>query len=281
MPAPQNTRVYSGVQGNRAGSFSAAPGFRRGGLGVNRGASVQQPRAPRIYAAPGEGLAQSSVAPARDPVAALAQRQWNRGTPPADGGQRRIWSRGGGGGDNSLADRIIRGGNGGARGAGADQWHHRDGNSGGTEDWRNRHGNGDWAGRNRGGSGGSGDHWNHDWDRGHHHRDWWRSRYTRFALFGGGYYYWNSGYWYPAYGYDPYFSTYTYDAPIYSYNDLQPGQVLADVQAELARRGYYDGPIDGVYGGQTQEALLRFQRDADLPESGIIDSETLDALGYR
>ena len=53
------------------------------------------------------------------------------------------------------------------------------------------------------------------WDRTHHDRAWWRSHYNRFAVFGGGYYYWNTGYWYPAYGYDPYFSTYSYDAPIY------------------------------------------------------------------
>ena len=70
---------------------------------------------------------------------------------------------------------------------------------------------------------------------------WWRSNYSRFALFGGGYYYWDSGYWYPAYGYDPYFSTYVYDAPIYGYNDLEPGQVIASVQAELQRRGYDPG----------------------------------------
>ncbi|MBA3272930.1 MAG: hypothetical protein H0T11_03535, partial [Chthoniobacterales bacterium] len=98
-----------------------------------------------------------------------------------------------------------------------------------------------------------GNRWNwhhHNWDRNHHHRDWWHRHYTRFVIFGGGYYYWNSGFWYPAYGYDPYFSTYTYDAPIYAYDDLSPEQVMANVQAELSRRGYYNGPIDGTYGPQ-------------------------------
>ena len=39
----------------------------------------------------------------------------------------------------------------------------------------------------------------------HHDRHWWRSHYnTTFVLFGGGYYYWDAGYWYPAYGYNPY-----------------------------------------------------------------------------
>ena len=32
---------------------------------------------------------------------------------------------------------------------------------------------------------------------------WYRSRYSRVELIGGGYYYFNNGYWYPAWGYDP------------------------------------------------------------------------------
>ena len=41
---------------------------------------------------------------------------------------------------------------------------------------------------------------------GDHNRNWWVARYphSRFVLFGGGYYYWWNGYWYPAYGYSPY-----------------------------------------------------------------------------
>ncbi len=114
-----------------------------------------------------------------------------------------------------------------------------------------------------------------------HDRNWWRNRYNRFALFGGGYYYLNSGYWYPAYGYDPYFTTYTYDAPIYGYNDQDPAQVMADVQAELARRGYYYGAIDGTYGPQTRAALLRYQRENGLAPTGTVDQPTLESLGYQ
>ncbi|HSH38753.1 MAG TPA: hypothetical protein VK993_08200, partial [Chthoniobacterales bacterium] len=68
-------------------------------------------------------------------------------------------------------------------------------------------------------------------------REWWRSRYSRFALFGGGYYYWDRGYWYPAYGYDPAYSTYRYDEPIYGYNYMEPRQVMVRVQRELRREG--------------------------------------------
>ena len=160
------------------------------------------------------------------------------------------------------------------------------GRNGGRGDWRNRTGRDPGSSGYNGGYTGGDQNWNHgdrNWnhDRNHHRRDWWRSRYNRFALFGGGYYYLNSGYWYPAYGYDPYFSTYSYDAPIYSYNDQDPGQVMSDVQAELARRGYYYGAIDGTYGPQTRAALLRYQRENGLATTGMVDQPTLESLGYQ
>ena len=121
----------------------------------------------------------------------------------------------------------------------------------------------------------------HDWDRRRRDRGWWRSHYNRFALFGGGYYYLNSGYWYPAYGYDPSFNDYAYDAPLYSYDDLGPGQVIANVQAELQRRGYDTGGVDGDYGPATREAILAFQNDNGLQPTGEIDQDTLAALGLQ
>jgi len=99
------------------------------------------------------------------------------------------------------------------------------------------------------------------------------------VLFGGGYYYWNSGFWYPAYGYDPYFNSYAYDAPIYGYNDLPPEQVMANVQAELSRLGYYHGAIDGTYGPQTRAALLSYQQAYGLPVTGMLDQATVESLG--
>ncbi|MEP6822089.1 MAG: peptidoglycan-binding domain-containing protein [Chthoniobacterales bacterium] len=120
-----------------------------------------------------------------------------------------------------------------------------------------------------------------DWDRSRRNRSWWRSHYSRFALFGGGYYYWNAGYWYPAYGYDPYFSSYVYDAPIYGYNDLEPGEVIARVQAELQRLGYDPGSVDGDFGPATREALVAYQQDNGLQATGEIDQDTLGALGLE
>ncbi len=115
----------------------------------------------------------------------------------------------------------------------------------------------------------------------HHDRDWWRSHYhnTTFVLFGGGYYYQNEGYWYPAFGYSPIYNNYSYSEPIYSYNDLAPGQVLENVQLALRDEGYYDGEIDGLVGPQTRAALAAFQRDNGLEETAAVDEPTLVTLG--
>ncbi|HEX4630407.1 MAG TPA: peptidoglycan-binding domain-containing protein [Chthoniobacterales bacterium] len=118
-----------------------------------------------------------------------------------------------------------------------------------------------------------------NFSRERHDRSWWRSRYNRIVLFGGGYYYWNDGYWYPAYGYDPYYSTYAYDEPIYGYNDLAPGQVIANVQTALAEQGYYRDAVDGLIGPNTRAALSAYQRDHGLPITAAIDGPTLQALG--
>jgi hypothetical protein len=116
-------------------------------------------------------------------------------------------------------------------------------------------------------------------DRHHHDRNWWRSRFSRFALFGGGYYYWDNNYWYPAYGYDPSYNSYSYNQPIYGYQDRDPGQVIASVQTELQRLGYYRYAVDGLMGPATRAAIARFQRDNGLSITEAIDWPTLQSLG--
>ncbi|HEV2841377.1 MAG TPA: peptidoglycan-binding domain-containing protein [Chthoniobacterales bacterium] len=115
--------------------------------------------------------------------------------------------------------------------------------------------------------------------RQHRHRDWWRSHYTRFALFGTGYYFWDGGYWYPAYGYDPAYNTYSYEEPIYGYGDLEPAQVIANVQTELQRLGYYRYAVDGQMGPMTRAAIADYQRDNGLAITSAIDEPTLESLG--
>ena len=100
--------------------------------------------------------------------------------------------------------------------------------------------------------------------RAHHDRDWWRRSNYRVVRYGGGYWYWNSGWWYPAYGYDPYYSHYVYDGPIFGYGYAAPGDVTAEVQRSLAQQGYYYGPIDGILGQGTHSAIQRYQIDHGL-----------------
>jgi Putative peptidoglycan binding domain len=111
-----------------------------------------------------------------------------------------------------------------------------------------------------------------------HDRGWWRSHCDRIVFVSGGWYYWNAGYWFPAWGYDPY-AYYAYDGPIYAYNGLTPDQVIVDVQLQLQRAGYYDGPIDGILGPMTQDAIAAFQADNGLAVTAAIDEPTLATLG--
>jgi hypothetical protein len=111
-----------------------------------------------------------------------------------------------------------------------------------------------------------------------HDRDWWRQHFPRIVLFGGGYYYWDIGYWYPAWGYDPSY-TYDNDGPIYAYGDLLPDQVISNVQIELQQEGYYAGPINGSLDQTTRAAIATYQRDRGLNISGTVDETTVEALG--
>jgi peptidoglycan hydrolase-like protein with peptidoglycan-binding domain len=47
----------------------------------------------------------------------------------------------------------------------------------------------------------------------------------------------------------------------------------------LADRGYFAGPIDGVWGPSSVDALKRFQREQNLVEDGKVGSLSLIALG--
>lgn len=111
-----------------------------------------------------------------------------------------------------------------------------------------------------------------------HNRDWWRSHYNRILFVDGGWWYWNSGYWFPAWGYDSY-SYYPYDGPIYGYSGVGPGQVVVSVQTQLSRDGYYTGPIDGVLGPMTRQAIAAYQADNGLAVTSTVDEPTVASLG--
>ena len=113
-----------------------------------------------------------------------------------------------------------------------------------------------------------------------HDQNYYRTRYSRVELISGGYYYFDAGYWYPAWGYNPSVSYYVYDGPIYAGSRAEPpDRVIADVQASLQAQGYYKGEVDGLLGPLTREALTGYQSDNGLYTTAAIDEPTLNALG--
>jgi len=112
-----------------------------------------------------------------------------------------------------------------------------------------------------------------------HDQNWWRGRYRNNITFVfGAPYYWNAGYWFPAWGYNPN-AYYAWDGPIYAYNRLPPDQVIANVQSALQQQGYYRGEVDGLIGPLTRGAIADYQRDHGLYTTSTVDQPTLRSLG--
>jgi hypothetical protein len=151
-------------------------------------------------------------------------------------------------------------------------------------------------------SGGTGSHiyarrsadWQRNWDRNCDH--WWRGHRCRFVnntwiifdlgftpWYGYPYDYYASSY-YP-YGYDAgYYDSGYYDSGYYGQGDYYSSDqydasTIAAAQEQLARLGYYRGPIDGVLGRGTRRALIRYQSDNGLRVTGYLTSDTLELLG--
>jgi len=92
--------------------------------------------------------------------------------------------------------------------------------------------------------------------------------------------YWNNGYWFPAYGVMRRRLTNAYDGPIYGYNGLALTKVTVDVQSQLQRaRLITMGPVDGILGPMTRDAIAAFQADNGLAVTAAIDEPTLATLG--
>jgi hypothetical protein len=113
------------------------------------------------------------------------------------------------------------------------------------------------------------------------HRCHWRN--NSWVILGLGFYPWGYGYGYPygAYSYydDGYYDD-GYAANQYSeYDNGNADSSVSQVQAALAREGYYHGAIDGSIGPATRNALRRYQRSHGLDATGQIDQPVLEALG--
>jgi hypothetical protein len=122
-----------------------------------------------------------------------------------------------------------------------------------------------------------------NWDRGrdhfwHGHRCHWHN--NSWVIIDPWFYPWGygwGGYPYGAYSY--YDDGYAPDE--YSQSEYDNGSgdsSVTQVQAALARAGYYHGAIDGSVGPATRNALRRFQRDRGLEANGQIDRPVIAAL---
>jgi hypothetical protein len=113
-----------------------------------------------------------------------------------------------------------------------------------------------------------------------HDEGWYHSHYPNVTLIAGGYYFFNNGYWFPAWGYSPSAQYYAYDGPIYVGQRAEPpDKVIADTQALLQQMGYYTGEVDGLLGPLTRQALAAYQADQGLATTESIDEPTLVSLG--
>ncbi len=113
-----------------------------------------------------------------------------------------------------------------------------------------------------------------------HDRAWYHKHCGHIVFICGGYYYWDNFYWYPAWGYNPFYSYYVYDGPIYAATaEESPDQVIADVQSALQELGYFDDEVDGILGETTRNAIAAYQSENGLYQTGAIDQPTLESLG--
>src|SRR6184192_4117694 len=131
--------------------------------------------------------------------------------------------------------------------------------------------------------------WHQDWDRRHSH-----FFHNRFFVFDDGFWFgldpgffpWD---YYPYYAYDYYpydyypgyyadVEPYYYDEGVYSDTPAQDPTVSA-VQTDLTQKGYFNGPIDGIYGPTTRDAVAKYQIAKGLDVTGSLSPDTLQSRG--
>ncbi len=59
------------------------------------------------------------------------------------------------------------------------------------------------------------------------------------------------------------------------------GSEVKSIQKVLKEKGYYSGSVDGIYGTQTKNAVIKFQKATGLTADGIAGDKTLKALGLK
>ncbi|HZK00903.1 MAG TPA: LysM peptidoglycan-binding domain-containing protein [Tissierellaceae bacterium] len=59
------------------------------------------------------------------------------------------------------------------------------------------------------------------------------------------------------------------------------GASVTELQRRLLSFGFNPGPIDGIFGSQTQAAVISFQRSRNLVADGVVGVQTWTALGVN
>jgi Putative peptidoglycan binding domain len=131
--------------------------------------------------------------------------------------------------------------------------------------------------------------WHQDWDRRHAHFS-----HNRFFVFidgfwcglDAGFFPWD---YYPYYAYDYYpydyypgyyadVEPYYYNENVYSNTPMVDPTVTA-VEKQLTQLGYYNGPVDGIYGPLVRDAVAKYQIAMQLDVNGNLSAQTLQSLG--
>lgn len=72
-----------------------------------------------------------------------------------------------------------------------------------------------------------------------------------------------------------------YHEPRHRRPPVRRSPLVHDIQRTLAELGYDPGPRDGIYGGQTADAISTYQDDNDLAVNGAASEELLDHMVAR
>ena len=125
--------------------------------------------------------------------------------------------------------------------------------------------------------------WHRDWDRRHAH-----FFHNRFFVFDDGFWFGLDDGFYP-WDYLPYYADdyypYDYYADSQPYDNTGNNSVPAAdptveaTQEELAQQGYYNGPVDGIFGPTTRDAVAKYQTANQLNVTGSLSPDTLRSLG--
>jgi hypothetical protein len=129
--------------------------------------------------------------------------------------------------------------------------------------------------------------WHANWDRRrayYQNNRWYAFNGDEWIGLDQGYYPWDY-YPYYSYDYDPYnyyVGNWTNDLsgdPTDDAYNATPDATVENIQAQLAQQGYYRGPVDGVFGPATRDAVAQYQTSKGLTVTGSLSPDTMQSFG--